>query len=497
MIYSRSRSGSYNHYPAYHLMILILIVIITIPGVIASFAVGNNRMSSGKAVMLDVSVNERQQSSTALSLSKDIEVMPSLIVFDLDNTLWTPELYQLRKIARNKQFPVARKDVNIFPAVWDVIQDIKKDESGVFSNTKFAVASRTKSVEWAHDLLKQFELDDFFSYVQIFPGNKKEHFQNLKADSGIAYEDMLFFDDARDGRYGNCVPVSNLGVLSCHCPNGIYEQNIWDNALLKYSEWRKTKEKNTIIEWDGSITTKTVDSNKRYRGVVKMVNSEKRFGFIRHTDSNMSDTFVHFSALTNTDYVEVGDEVTFMIKHDDRKGKDAAASVEVDLPEAMDTVQLRAFSMNLPFAALLANGYKTLETRNGTMFTPYPEGTKMLLQVGQRIYPDGDRHIEVMKSGGLSDSEIENLKSLPKGFTKGQAVAIVEIGKTFETSLEQRCDPDFQRSVGAFGRDSGMRATEIRRVQYLNKGFKVSGKGGVFKVNINRDLIPDGWLDDE
>ena len=129
------------------------------------------------------------------------------------------------------------------------------------------------------------------------------------------------------------------------------------------------------------------------------------------------------------------------------------------------------------------------------MFTPYEEGTKMLLHVGQRIYPDGNRHLDVMKSGGLSDAEIEKLKSLPKGFGKGMAVAIVELGKTFETTLEERCDPDFQRSVGAFGADSGMRATEIKRVEYLKKPLRVSGRGGVFKAQVPRDVIPDGWLD--
>jgi hypothetical protein len=152
--------------------------------------------------------------------------------------------------------------------------------------------------------------------------------------------------------------------------------------------------------------------------------------------------------------------------------------------------------MNLPFAALLANGYKILETRNGTMFTTYPEGTKMLLHVGQRIYPDGDRHIDIMKSGGLTDDEIKTLKSLPPGFAKGMAVAIVELGKTFETTLEQRCDPNFQRAVGAYGQDSGMRATEIRRVEYLKQWVKVSGQGGIFKVRVNKDVIPNGWLDE-
>jgi hypothetical protein len=30
----------------------------------------------------------------------------------------------------------------------------------------------------------------------------------------------------------------------------------------------------------------------------------------------------------------------------------------------------------------------------------------------------------------------------------------------------------------------------------LNKGVKVKGSGGVFKANIAKDVIPDGWLDD-
>jgi hypothetical protein len=165
-----------------------------------------------------------------------------------------------------------------------------------------------------------------------------------------------------------------------------------------------------------------------------------------------------------------------------------------EIEEGDNNVELKVFSMNLPFAALLSNGHKTLETRNGTMFTSYPEGTIMLLHVGQRTYPDGDRHIDVMKSGGLDDDQIQALKSLPPGFTKGMVVAIVELGKTYETTLEERCDPDFQRAVAAFGQDSGMRATEISRVEYLKRGVKISGKGGVFTAIIERELIPDGWL---
>lgn len=423
--------------------------------------------------------------------------VPSLIVFDLDNTLWTPELYQLRTIARQNKIPIAHKDVKLFDGAHKVIRQIKSDPK--FANTKFAVASRTKSVDWAHSLLTQFELRDVFDYVEIFPGNKEQHFNNLRRDSGIDFHEMLFFDDARDGKYGNCLPVASLGVLSVHTPNGLYEESIWHNALDHYKEWSTThRSPGTIVEWDNSITIgQPVDLSKRHKGSVKFINREKRFGFIKHEEFGKKDTFFHFNDLPSGAVVEEGDELVFSVAWG-RNGKISASNIEVQNQGLIDNdlVEFRTFSMNLPFAALLANGYKTIESRNGTMFSPYPAGTKMLLHVGQRLYPDGDRHIEVMKSGGLTDQEINDLKALPSGFTKGMAVAIVEIGKTYETTLEQRCDPDYQRSVAAFGQDSGIRATEIKRVAYLKQGVKVSGQGGVFKVKVPKSVIPHGWLDE-
>ena len=131
------------------------------------------------------------------AFQSQLHSVPSLIVFDLDNTLWTPELYQLRTLARNNQVPVAHKDVKLFDGAHKIIQQIKSDPDNRFANTKFAVASRTKSVDWAHSLLTQFELRDVFDYIEIFPGDKKQHFRNLRTNSGIDFHEMMFFDDAR------------------------------------------------------------------------------------------------------------------------------------------------------------------------------------------------------------------------------------------------------------------------------------------------------------
>ena len=49
--------------------------------------------------------------------------------------------------------------------------------------------------------------------------------------------------------------------------------------------------------------------------------------------------------------------------------------------------------------------------------------------------------------------------------------------------LKELCNPDCQRFVGAFGADSGMSTSEIRFVEFLIKGIKVSDRGGIFKFN--------------
>lgn len=414
---------------------------------------------------------------------------PALVVFDLDNTIWTPELYQLRKHERDGTTPIARKDVKLFAGSEIIIDTIRR--GGYPSGTKFAVASRTKSVAWAHDLLDQFGLRELLDYVEIFPGNKRTHFSKLKEASGIDYNQMLFFDDARDGKFGNCEPVSELGVMAVHCPEGLKDYRIFETAIARFEKWDKST--TTIVEWDGSISNPKYLVPLRLGGVVKMANLDKGYGFIKYGDSKTKDVFFHFNSLSGGSIPEEGDKVTFVLQSSPQNGKSYASDLSIESAERKVNISMRAFSMNLPFAALLANGYKTLETRNGTMFVPYPEGTQMLLHVGHRVYPDGDKHVNVMKSGGLTDKEIEKLKLLPKGFGKGMVIAVCELGNTYETTTAERSIPDFERKVAAFGSDSGRMVTEIKRVAYLKRPVQMSGQGGIFKTQIDPTLLPDGW----
>lgn len=71
---------------------------------------------------------------------------------------------------------------------------------------------------------------DYFDYLQIYPGNKTTHFERIHKDSGIEYEEMLFFDD--ESRNKN---VEVLGVTMKLVPRGV-SRDVIDEGVRS---WRK------------------------------------------------------------------------------------------------------------------------------------------------------------------------------------------------------------------------------------------------------------------
>ena len=171
--------------------------------------------------------------------------LPRLVVFDLDHTLWTPELYTLRHLPgyddASPPFPVAGEDVWLLDGAEAVLHELATHERW-HQDVRIAAASRTNKGNWARHLLGEFcvpgcddrRLNELIPLQEIFPGSKLTHFERLRESTGIPYGDMIFFDDSASGRYGNCEPVAGLGVLSVHCPEGLTAER-WSSALEAYS----------------------------------------------------------------------------------------------------------------------------------------------------------------------------------------------------------------------------------------------------------------------
>ena len=68
--------------------------------------------------------------------------------------------------------------------------------------------------------------------MQIFPGDKKTHFARIQRNTGIGYEEMLFFDDEVRNRN-----VESLGVCMWLVTDGVSRDEV-DSGIR---EWRKRR----------------------------------------------------------------------------------------------------------------------------------------------------------------------------------------------------------------------------------------------------------------
>ena len=134
----------------------------------------------------------------------------NLIVFDLDLTLWDcgsalwcDQLDPPFRLSGNGRIrSTCGNEVGLFPDVPDLLNELTAD------GYELAIASRTNAPSIAHDLLDLLDIARHFTHHQIYPGDKTAHFHALQKDTGLAFGEMVFFDDEPR----NIRSVSLLGV---------------------------------------------------------------------------------------------------------------------------------------------------------------------------------------------------------------------------------------------------------------------------------------------
>lgn len=118
-------------------------------------------------------------------------------------------------------------------------------------NIPIAVASRTEAPDLAREMLKLLRVPlpptslssdstdtssqtlkahDLFTHLQIYPGSKIRHFEKLHKDTGLEYEEMLFFDDEARNR-----DTERLGVVMWLVRDGVSAREVDEGVR----SWRK------------------------------------------------------------------------------------------------------------------------------------------------------------------------------------------------------------------------------------------------------------------
>jgi len=215
--------------------------------------------------------------------------LPSLIVFDLDYTLWpfwidthcTPPL----KVNKDATGMIDRygDTYTFYPEVPSVLYEAQR------RNILLGLASRTHTPELANQTLRAINVPvpehylkkqdggtgeetketpqkaiNFFAFREIYPGEKTRHFRQIQSSTktlarkheaipkdGIAYRDMLFFDDESRNRNVE----RELGVTFYLVRDGVtrgeVDAGVW--------AWRK---KRGITKADAQSTSSNVASGE-------------------------------------------------------------------------------------------------------------------------------------------------------------------------------------------------------------------------------------------
>ncbi|SPN98474.1 related to magnesium dependent phosphatase [Cephalotrichum gorgonifer] len=178
--------------------------------------------------------------------------LPRLIVFDLDYTLWpfwvdTHPLPPFRPSADHTSASDRAGETYAFypdsPAILLALT--------THLSVKVAAASRTHAPDRARELLKMLwvyapedasgaqkkekprkAIDFFDAGMEIYPGSKMGHFENLRKKTGVEFTDMLFFDDESRN-----AEVESLGVTMWLVKDGMS----WEELENGVGEWRKRR----------------------------------------------------------------------------------------------------------------------------------------------------------------------------------------------------------------------------------------------------------------
>ncbi|XP_070575388.1 magnesium-dependent phosphatase 1-like [Ptychodera flava] len=164
-------------------------------------------------------------------------IVPALVVFDLDYTLWpfwVDTHYDLpfKKLSNGKVIDRRKREMKLHEDVVPILQAIKA------KGIKIAAASRTESPPDAKALLKLYDIDKYFDYKEIYPGKKTTHFKRFQDAMKVPYEDMLFFDD--EGR--NIRDIGAIGVTCIFIDEDIgLTKAVFEDGLQQFAKNKSKK----------------------------------------------------------------------------------------------------------------------------------------------------------------------------------------------------------------------------------------------------------------
>ncbi|XP_066903956.1 magnesium-dependent phosphatase 1 isoform X3 [Halyomorpha halys] len=110
------------------------------------------------------------------------KILPKLVVFDLDLTLWDVQVDKCNPPFHKKDESITdekSKIVKLYPDVLNVLNSLKK------YGFPLSIASRITDISGAYQLLNLFNLNGYFDHLEIYPTEKTLHFCRPSMAMGV------------------------------------------------------------------------------------------------------------------------------------------------------------------------------------------------------------------------------------------------------------------------------------------------------------------------
>ena len=201
----------------------------------------SDKLFSSSSKLFSSSNNYNNNSSNNNNNNNNMP-LPQTIVFDLDDCLWSPEMYTLSSMPTS---PVTAplhssgvgvvgvrsgsSTVRLFPEALSVLQRVA---SGEYEGVTFALASSSEEPAYSNACLEALEVLPGVKMSSLFPyraigrtgeltSRKTTHFKSLKRQfPEMDYKRTLFFDDCNWGDHVGDLNTA-LGVKGIRTPNGL------------------------------------------------------------------------------------------------------------------------------------------------------------------------------------------------------------------------------------------------------------------------------------
>ncbi|KAK9056597.1 hypothetical protein SSX86_023959 [Deinandra increscens subsp. villosa] len=169
-------------------------------------------------------MGDEKVKNEAMEIMGLFQVLPRLVVFDLDYTLW-PFYCECRS---KREMP------SMYPHAKGILNALK--DKGV----DMAIASRSPSRDIAETFIDKLGIKSMFVAQEIFSSwsHKTEHFKKIQQKTCVPYESMLFFDDENR----NIESVSKMGVTSILVNDGV-NLGAFRQGLTQFSQGPSSSKK--------------------------------------------------------------------------------------------------------------------------------------------------------------------------------------------------------------------------------------------------------------